>query len=65
MTTLAARKKSAATRMSTMKGTPASLHSSTPYIDPRRVHRDMLRPTNPDKWVSSEGMRPYKKGEGL
>mmetsp|Transcript_13604 Transcript_13604/g.22704 ORF Transcript_13604/g.22704 Transcript_13604/m.22704 type:complete len:321 (-) Transcript_13604:161-1123(-) len=31
-----------------------TLHSSTPYVEPSRIQRDMLRPTNPDKWLGNK-----------
>lgn len=67
LTTLAARKKTATSRVGVApRGLPApSLSSSTPYIDPRRIQKDLLRPTNPDKWMDPEGLRAYKKGEKI
>lgn len=65
LTTLAARKKAASTRMATQKNAQPSLHISTPYVDPRRIYKDHLRPTNPDRWISAEGLRPYKRGEKI
>ena len=67
LTTLAARKKAASARALAAKqgstGQPPSLHSSTPYVDPRRIHKDLLRPTNPDKWISADGLSTYKRPE--
>jgi hypothetical protein len=51
--------------MAAAKSAPQSLHSSTPYVDPRRIYKDHLRPNNPDRWISAEGLRPYKKTEKL
>jgi hypothetical protein len=65
LTTLASRKKAASTRLVAMKGNQQSLHCSTPYVDPRRIYKDHLRPSNPDRWISSEGLRPYKRSEKL
>jgi len=66
LTTLAARKKTLTSRVGqSPRGIKPTLHSSTPYVDPRRIQRDLLRPVNPDKWLSSEGLRPYKRTEKI
>ncbi len=66
LTTLAARKKTLIGRVGlSVRAEKPSVHTSTPYVDPRRVHRDLLRPVNPDKWLSAEGLRPYKRAEKI
>ena len=71
LTTLAARKKTAMARLNVGAGAggstrnQASLNISTPYVDPRRIQKELLRPNNPDKWMDQEGLRPYKKGEKI
>ncbi|KAJ1414791.1 hypothetical protein B484DRAFT_454751, partial [Ochromonadaceae sp. CCMP2298] len=59
LTTLAARKK--ANKMAQPDGALAlkpvrTLHSSTPYIEPHRIYKEMLRQENPDKWIA-DGLR--------
>lgn len=67
LTTLAARKKQASVVTTSdklsesNKQASTSVHTSTPYIDPRRAIKDMLRPTNPEKWMDANGLRPYQK----
>jgi len=66
LTTLAARTKASRVIIPShitdhSKSVATSVHTSTPYIDPKRIFRDMLRPNNPDKWLHPDGMRPYQK----
>jgi hypothetical protein len=67
LTTLANRKKTIMSRVghgfSLKTAADASLHISTPYVDPRRIHKDLLRPVNPDKWISSDPLRVARKGD--
>lgn len=60
MRTLASRKKRERDDVKLLKSQAAatSIHSATPYIDPKRITQELLRPQQPDKWVASEGMRP-------
>jgi hypothetical protein len=32
-----------------------SVHTSTPYVDPSRIRRDMFRPGHPDRWLGGTG----------
>jgi hypothetical protein len=32
--------------------------TSTPYVDPKRIQRELLRPPQPHKWVNQTGFRP-------
>lgn len=62
ITALAARRKKERDDNKLIKSQAAatSIHSSTPYVDPRRIKLEMLRPGHPDRWVHPEGMR-YKE----
>lgn len=53
ITTLAARKKAEKPDIKLAKSQAAatSVHLSTPYVDPKRIINDMLRPGHPDRWV--------------
>lgn len=58
VSTLAARKKSwkknlEANRQGWNKSKSISLQASTPYVDPKRIAKEHLRPSQPEKWVSS------------
>lgn len=63
ITTLASRKKSTRSDNKLRKSNAAktSVHSSTPYVDPRRITQSLLRDVKPEKWVNPDGMKPYKK----
>lgn len=34
-----------------------SIAASTPYVDPKRIQRELYRPAQPDRWVSPTGFR--------
>eukprot|EP01039_Chlorochromonas_danica_P002144 gene2144-2339_t len=57
LATLAARKKIDRPDVKLIKNEAASksVHSSVPYVDPRRIKQDMLRPGHPDRWVGAQG----------
>lgn len=59
ITALAARRKKERDDIKLVKSKAAatSVHSATPYIDPRRIKLDMLRPGHPDRWLHPEGMK--------
>lgn len=63
LTTLASRKKADRpdSKLSRSQAASMSVHSSTPYVDSRRIQKSLMRPDNPEKWIHPEGMRPYKK----
>jgi hypothetical protein len=56
LTTLAARKKinRPDAKLFRSQAAATSVHSSTPYVDPRRIKHDMLRPSHPDRWLGSD-----------
>lgn len=53
MTALAARKKAQKNDAKLHKSQAAALsvHASTPYVDPKRIAAEMLRPGHPDRWI--------------
>jgi hypothetical protein len=53
MTALAARKKAQKLDAKLHKSQAAALsvHASTPYVDPKRIAAEMLRPGHPDRWI--------------
>lgn len=57
LTTLAARKKvdRQDTKLFKSQAAATSVHSSVPYVDPRRIRQDMLRPGHPDRWLGMQG----------
>jgi hypothetical protein len=59
ITALASRRKKERDDKKLMKSQAAatSVHSSVPYVDPRRIKLEMLRPGHPDRWLHPEGMR--------
>lgn len=34
-----------------------SLKSSTPYIDPKRIQKEIYRPAQPQKWIEPQGFK--------
>lgn len=63
LTTLASRKKADRPDVKLHRSQAASMsvHTSTPYVESRRIQKSLMRPDNPEKWIHPEGMRPYKK----
>ena len=63
LTTLASRKKADRpdAKLHRSQAASMSVHSTTPYVDSRRIQKSLMRPDNPEKWIHPEGMRPYKK----
>lgn len=53
MTALAARKKAQKVDAKLHKNQAASssVHTATPYVDPKRIAAEMLRPGHPDRWL--------------
>lgn len=39
-------------------GDKSTVLASTPYVDPKRIQRELLRPPQPHKWVNQSGFRP-------
>lgn len=63
LTTLANRKRSDRpdVKLHRSKAAAMSVHSSTPYVDNKRIEKSLLRSDNPEKWINPDGMRPYLK----
>lgn len=61
--TLAARRKAERVdvKLHRNQASAKSVHSSTPYIEQRRIVKQLYRPANPDKWVDPAGIRAYKR----
>jgi hypothetical protein len=59
MTALAARRKKDRedVKLSKSQAAATSIHSTVPYVDPRRIKLDLLRPGHPDRWIHPEGMK--------
>ena len=36
----------------------SSLTASTPYVDPKRIQKELMRPPQPHKWVDQSGFKP-------
>lgn len=63
LTTLAARRKAERydTKLHRNQAAAQSVHASTPYIDPRRVAKELLRQNHKEKWMDTDGVRPNRK----
>eukprot|EP01034_Spumella_vulgaris_P032474 gene32474-40078_t len=64
LTTLASRKKSEVrgdSKLHRSQAAATSVHSTTPYIENRRIVQAMLRPNAPEKWISKDGLRAYQR----
>jgi hypothetical protein len=53
MTALAARKKAQKLdgKLHKSQAAALSVHAATPYVDPKRIAAEMLRPGHPDRWI--------------
>lgn len=63
VTTLAARRKAEKQDVKLVKNLAAatSVHAATPYVEPKRIVQEMLRPGQPDRWIHPDGMKPAMK----
>ncbi len=61
--TLAARRKAEKHDNKLVKNIAAatSVHTATPYVEPKRIVQEMLRPGQPDRWIHPDGMKPVMK----